>query len=112
MGLSYTWYNFKKCYTTQYFLIGCEFQQIHRWTNYLHIFSMLAKFQGDQKLIVMSSINCFLLRKTQNHFLLLIIHIYLHLSSYSIRPTLFVLFEKSNFLREHHLLSCLLFKNV
>ena len=31
---------------------------------------------------------------------------------YSIRPTLFVLFEKSNFLREHHLLSCLPFKNV
>ena len=31
---------------------------------------------------------------------------------YSFRPTLFVLFEKSNFLREHHLLSCLLFKNV
>ena len=31
---------------------------------------------------------------------------------YSLRPTLFVLFEKSNFLREHHLLSCLPFKNV
>ena len=31
---------------------------------------------------------------------------------YSFRPTLFVLFEKSNFLREHHLLSCLPFKNV
>ena len=22
---SYTWYNFKQCYTTQYFLIGCKF---------------------------------------------------------------------------------------
>ena len=31
---------------------------------------------------------------------------------YSLRPTLFVLFEKSNFLSEHHLLSCLPFKNV
>ena len=31
---------------------------------------------------------------------------------YFLRPTLFVLFEKSNFLREHHLLSCLPFKNV
>ena len=29
---------------------------------------------------------------------------------YSLRPTLFVLFEKSNFLKEHHLLSCLLLK--
>ena len=33
-------------------------------------------------------------------------------SYYSLRPTFFVLFEKSNFLREHHLLSCLPFKNV
>ena len=33
-------------------------------------------------------------------------------SYYSLRPTLFVLFEKSIFLREHHLLSCLPFKNV
>ena len=31
---------------------------------------------------------------------------------YSLRPTFFVLFEKSNFLREHHLLFCLPFKNV
>ena len=31
---------------------------------------------------------------------------------YSLHLTFFVLFEKSNFLREHHLLSCLLFKNV
>ena len=30
----------------------------------------------------------------------------------SLCPTLFVLFEKSNFLREHHLLSCLPFKDV
>ena len=26
--------------------------------HYLHIFFMLTKFQGDQRLIVMSSINC------------------------------------------------------
>ena len=32
--------------------------------------------------------------------------------NYSLRLTLFVLFEKSNFLRERHLLSCLPFKNV
>ena len=32
--------------------------------------------------------------------------------NYSLRPTLFVLFKKSNFLRERHLLSYLLFKNV
>ena len=32
--------------------------------------------------------------------------------NYSLRPTFFVLFEKSNFLREHHILSCLPFKNV
>ena len=33
-------------------------------------------------------------------------------NKYSLRPTFFVLFEKSNFLREHHLLFCLPFKNV
>ena len=27
---------------------------------------------------------------------------------YSFHPNLFVMFEKSNFLREHHLLSCLI----
>ena len=31
---------------------------------------------------------------------------------YSLRSTLFVLFEKSNILREHHLLFCLPYKNV
>ena len=31
---------------------------------------------------------------------------------YSLRPIFFILFEKSIFLRKHHLLSCLLFKNV
>ena len=31
---------------------------------------------------------------------------------FSLRPTLFVLFEKSNFLREYYLLSYLSFKNV
>ena len=31
---------------------------------------------------------------------------------YSLRPIFFAPFEKSNFLREHHLLSCLSFKNV
>ena len=31
---------------------------------------------------------------------------------YSLRLTFFVLFEKSNFLKEHHLLSYLPFKNV
>ena len=31
---------------------------------------------------------------------------------YSLRPIFFVLFEKSNFLKEHHLLSCLPLKNV
>ena len=30
----------------------------------------------------------------------------------SLYPNLFVLFEKSNFLKEYHLLSCLLYKNV
>ena len=34
------------------------------------------------------------------------------IKKYSLRPTFFVLFKKSNFLREHHLLSCLSFKNV
>ena len=33
-------------------------------------------------------------------------------NNYSIRLTFFVLFEKSNFLRKHHLLSCLPFKNI
>ena len=32
--------------------------------------------------------------------------------NYSFRPNLFVLFEKSKFLREYHLLFCLLYKNV
>ena len=39
----------------------------------------------------------------------------LHLNIISLllpRPNLFVLFKKSNFLRKHHLLSCLLYKNV
>ena len=31
---------------------------------------------------------------------------------YSFRPILFVLFEKSNILKEHYLLSCLPYKNV
>ena len=30
--------------------------------------------------------------------------------NYSLRPTLFVMFEKSNILREHHLLFCLPYK--
>ena len=34
------------------------------------------------------------------------------IKTYYFRPTFFVLFEKSNFLREHHLLSYLHFKNV
>ena len=33
-------------------------------------------------------------------------------NKYSLRPILFVLFEKSNILREYHLLSCLPYKNV
>ena len=31
---------------------------------------------------------------------------------YSLHLTFFVMFEKSKFLREYHLLSCLLFKNI
>ena len=34
------------------------------------------------------------------------------IKKYSLRPTFFVLFKKSNFLRKYHLLSCLSFKNV
>ena len=34
------------------------------------------------------------------------------IKKYSLRPTFFVLFKKSNFLRKHHLMSCLSFKNV
>ena len=30
LGLSCTWCNFKQCYTTQKFLIGCKYWQIHR----------------------------------------------------------------------------------
>ena len=42
-----------------------------------------------------------------------LVRIYMHAQTklYSLHPTLFILFEKSNFLREHHLLSCLPFKN-
>ena len=32
--------------------------------------------------------------------------------NYYLRPNLFVLFEKPNFLREHYLLSYLLYKNL
>ena len=41
-------------------------------------------------------------------------HIFLEIliCIYSIGPIFFVLFEKLNFLRKHHLLSCLPFKNV
>ena len=38
--------------------------------------------------------------------------VYIYANLYSLRPTLFVLFEKSNFLREHHLLFCLPFKDI
>ena len=46
-----------------------------------------------------------------SHIILSILY-YILLKYYSLRPIFFVLFEKSNFLREHHLLSCLPFKNV
>ena len=37
-------YNFKQCYTIQYFLVRFQFWQIYRWIHYLCIFSVLAKF--------------------------------------------------------------------
>ena len=43
IGLSSSWYGFKNGH-----------QQLH----YIHIFFMLTKFQGDRRIIAMSSINC------------------------------------------------------
>ena len=57
LGSSYTCCNSNQCYSTQYFLIGCEFCQSTVKLYYLCIFFMLAKFQDDQRLIVMLSIN-------------------------------------------------------
>ena len=51
---------------------------------------------------------CVKLNKVNFIFFWSEIYIYI----YSLRPIFFVMFEKSNFLREHHLLSCLPFKNV
>ena len=48
---------------------------------------------------------------TELFYVIISYHIYTNVY-YSLRPIFFVLFEKSNFLRKHHLLSCLLFKNV
>ena len=48
---------------------------------------------------------------TELFYVIISYHIYTNVY-YSLRPTFFVLFEKSNFLREHHLLSYLPFKNV
>ena len=39
-------------------LLDANFDKSTVRLYYLYIFSMLTKFQGDQKLIVMSSINC------------------------------------------------------
>ena len=48
-----------RCYTIQYFLkLDTNFDKSIVGLHYLHIFSMLAKFQDNQRLIVMSSINC------------------------------------------------------
>ena len=51
-------YNFKQCYTIQYFLVRFQFWQIYRWIYYLCIFSVLAKFEGNQRSIAILSINC------------------------------------------------------
>ena len=40
------------------FYLDANFDKSTVKLHYLCIFSMLAKFQGDQKLIAMSSINC------------------------------------------------------
>ena len=58
LGSSYTWCNFKQCHTTQYFLIIANFDKSTVRLHYLRIFSMLANFHGDQRLIDMSLINC------------------------------------------------------
>ena len=48
-----------KCYTIQYFLkLDTNFDKSIVGLHYLHIFLMFAKFQGNQRLIVMSLINC------------------------------------------------------
>ena len=40
------------------FLFDVNFEKSTIRLHYLHIFFMLTKFKGDQRLIVMSSINC------------------------------------------------------
>ena len=40
------------------FLLDAKFDKSTVKLHYLRIFSILAKFQGDQRLIVISSINC------------------------------------------------------
>ena len=57
-------------------------------------------------------LSIFLLIFSQLKFLALPLYIYIYIYIYSLRPSFFVIFEKLNFLKEHHLLSCLPFKNV
>ena len=40
------------------FLLDAKFDKSTIKVHYLRIFSILTKFQGDQRLIVISSINC------------------------------------------------------
>ena len=40
------------------FLLDVNFEKSTVELHYIHIFFMLAKFQGNQRSIVMSSINC------------------------------------------------------
>ena len=53
----YSWVELIPTYTTQYFLIDANFDKFTLSLHYLRIFSVLAKFQGDQRLIDMSPIN-------------------------------------------------------
>ena len=60
LGSNYTWCNFKYCNITQYFFNWLRILKNPLYVRlyYLCIFSILAKFQGDQRLITISSINC------------------------------------------------------
>ena len=53
----YGWVELTPGHTTQYFLIDANFDKFTLSLHYLRIFSVLAKFQGDQRLIDMSPIN-------------------------------------------------------
>ena len=93
---------FLNIYTSPTFLIPLTFSSSHYFSN----ISSSLTFSSPS--LPSTLISFFLIPFIFLYFCLLLFTPFY----YSIRPTFFVLFKKSNLLREHHLLCCLPFKNV